>query len=440
MAKVRSGADMQPEPQYQRTATKYYYRWYVLAVLWLVAVLRFVDLQILAVLLETIKAEFHFSDTQLSLLGGLAFALFYGSLGLPIAWLADRYNRRNIIALAVALWSLMTALCGQASGFFSLFSARMGVGIGEAGAYPPSTALLADYFPPRLRGRACAVLASAIPAGVFVGFMVGGVVAQYWGWRAAFSLVGLPGVLLGLLVFITVREPPRGRYEIAAPAALQETLGASVKILLHNNAYRHLLAAACLFTLGAAGSGVWMPSYFIRHHGMSTAEVGVWMALLYGGGGLIGALGGGWLAERLTNTTGRRDWYAGLCAYSLAASLPLLPCIFLTSNPYIALLALGFVTCLMHVNTGPVLTLLLNFGGSERRATAHAISVLVSNLIALPLGPLFIGLCSDHLSPVLGTRTLGIGILVLLSLAWSAAAWQFTRVAACQHGTARQLI
>jgi MFS family permease len=172
------------------------YRWYALALLWLVAVLRFVDLQILAVLLEPIRRELLLSDTQLALLGGLAFAVFYATLGLPIAWLADRSNRRNIIAGAVTLWSLMTALCGQAGSFTALFLARMGVGVGEAGAYPPTTSLLADYFPPGLRARACAVLASAIPVGVCVGFLVGGLVAQRWGWRMAFSLVGLPGMFL----------------------------------------------------------------------------------------------------------------------------------------------------------------------------------------------------------------------------------------------------
>jgi len=401
---------------------RHYYHWYVLAVLWLVALLRFVDLQILAVLLEPIKAEMHLSDTQLSLLGGLAFALFYGSLGIPIAWLADRYNRRNIIAFAVALWSLMTALCGQANSFFTLF-------LGEAGAYPPSTALLADYFPEQQRGRACAVLASAIPAGVFVGFMIGGVVAQHWGWRAAFSLVGLPGVLLGLLVFTSIREPARGRLDAGNSVQAQEKFSTSLKLLLQNRAYRHLLGAACLFTLGAAGSGVWMPSFFIRHHGMSGAQIGVWMAFLYGVGGLLGSLGGGWLAEKLSNTYATQGWYARICCYSLLACLPLLPFIFLNSNPYIALGLLFFMACLMHVNTGPVLALLQKAGGSKRRATAHAISVLVSNLIALPLGPLSIGICSDVLTPVLGSGTLGLAILVLLSLSWSLAAWFFIQVA-----------
>jgi predicted MFS family arabinose efflux permease len=413
------------------------YRWYVLALLWAVALLRFVDLQILAVLLEPIKAEFHLSDTELSLLGGLAFALFYGTLGLPVAWLADRYSRRNIIAFAVALWSLMTALCGQAGSFFWLFLARMGVGIGEAGAYPPSTSLLADYFRPQQRGLACAILASAIPVGVFVGFMVGGVVAQHSGWRAAFGLVGLPGVVLGLLVFLSVREPRRGSHDDTKSEDLpQEPFMTSVRILWQNKPYRHVVMGACLFTLGAAGSGVWIPSYFIRFHGLSSAEVGIWMAVLYGGGGLLGALSSGWLAERAG--TVRKDGLgkSRLCCYSLICCLPLLPLIFLNPDPRLALGYLFLMTVLMHMNTGPVLALLQQLAGCERRAMAHAISVLFSNLLALPLGPMFVGLCSDHLGPRFGPGTLGWAILALLLGAWSCSAWHFHQATRAQGSAA----
>lgn len=410
------------------------YRWYVLGLLWLVAVLRFVDLQIFAVLLEPIRRELLLSDTQLALLGGLAFAVFYSTLGLPIAWLADRSNRRNIIAGAVTLWSLMTALCGQANGFTTLFLARMGVGVGEAGAYPPTTSLLADYFPPQQRGRACAVLASAIPVGVCVGFLVGGLVAQRWGWRAAFSLVGVPGVAVGLLVLLTLREPARVGAS-TAPGTADESLRQSLRRLWAMPAYRHVVAGACLFTLGAAGSGVWMPSFFMRHHGFDSAQVGIWMAALYGGGGLIGALGGGWLAQRLENSGGGSAWQARVCAWSLAACLPLLPFLFLHPSAAAALCLLGVMTCLMHMNSGPVLTLLQLLGGSQRRALAHAFSMLVTNLVALPLGPLFVGLCSDAFGPRYGSIVLGLAILLLLLLAWSGAALQFQRAEACLRGT-----
>lgn len=404
------------------------YRYYVLVLLWLVAVLRFVDLQILAVLLEPIRREFDFSDTQLALLGGLAFALFYGSLGLPVAWLADRCSRRNIIAAAVSLWSLMTALCGSAGSFLGLFLARMGVGIGEAGAYPPSTSLLADYFRPKERAMACAVLASAIPVGVFVGFLVGGLVAEYWGWRRAFQVVGIPGVVLGLVVLLTLREPQRGGMEDAAIPSVREPMWQSIRILLQQRSYRWLLAASCCFTLGAAGSGVWIPAWFMRQHGLDAGTVGLWMALLYGGGGLAGALSSGWFCQRLEDPAVPGSGAARVSALSLMFCLPLIPFVFNLPVAGAAFVFLGMITFLMHMNTGPVLQLLQQAGGPARRAMAHAVSVLLSNIIALPLGPLFVGLCSDWLGPRFGPPVLGWAILALMLVAWTAASWCFIRV------------
>lgn len=401
------------------------YRWYVLGLLWCVALLRFVDLQILAVLLEPIKAEFLLTDTQLALLGGFAFALFYGLLGVPIAWVAERHSRRNIIAFAVSLWSVMTALCGYATGFATLFLARMGVGIGEAGAYPPSTSLLADYFPPQQRGRVYAILTSAIPIGVLTGFLVGGVVAQQQGWRMALQVVGLPGLLVGLLVYTTVAEPRRadiGRESLGGVRALWQ----QSKTLLQLRSYRHVVAGACLFTMGATGSGLWIPSFFIRHHGFTGAEIGMWMAGLYGAGGLLGSLLGGWLGEKF-DRDGSRQMFAAVCQWSLLTSLPLLPFVFLNGDAKAALCIHFFVVVLMHMNTGPVLTLIQHLAGPGRRALAHAFSVLASNLIGLPLGPLFVGLFSDHFAPHWGSQTLGIAILVLLLSSWVVGCWHFRR-------------
>ncbi len=405
-----------------------HYRWYVLTLLWCVALLRFVDMQILAVLLEPIRAEFLLSDTQLALLGGLAFALFYGGLGLPVAWLADRCDRRAIVAAAVTVWSVMTALCGFATSFATLFLARLGVGIGEAGAYPPSTSLLADYFSPQQRGRAYAILASAIPAGVFAGYLIGGMVSERWGWRTAMTVVGLPGIVLGLLVMLSVREPRRGAFdpqqECAAPPFL-----ACLHSLLRDRVYCHIVAGACLFTLGAAGSGIWIASYFIRHHGFSGAQIGLWLALLYGGGGLCGALAGGWLGQRLGRHAGDMCGYARVCCWSLLGTLPFVPLVFLNAAPYAALALHLPVVILMHMNTGPVLTQIQHRAGPARRAVAHAVSVLVSNLVALPLGPLVVGMFSDRFGAVLGTQALGFAIAGLLLLAWSWSAWHFGQAA-----------
>src|SRR4030095_6672308 len=169
---------------------------YVIAVLWVVMLLRFVDLQIVAVLLESIRREFEVSDTLLGFMTGSAFAVFYGTLGIPVAWLADRYNRRNIIAAALGMWSAMNAVCGLGGSFATLFVARMGIGVGEAGGQPPAYSLVSDYVPPERRSSVFAILNSAVPFGVFCGFIIGGWVNLHYGWRAAFMVVGLPGVLL----------------------------------------------------------------------------------------------------------------------------------------------------------------------------------------------------------------------------------------------------
>ena len=186
------------------------YRYYVLALLICVGICSWIDRNIFSILLQPIKQEFHFTDTQLGLLGGIAFGLFYATVGLPIAWLADRYNRRKIITIALALWSVMTACSGLANGFGSLFLARVGVGLGEAGGSPPSQSLVSDYFPPERRAFAMGILFMYIPLGFMFGFLIGGWINQFFGWRAAFMVVGLPGLALALLVRFTLKEPPRG--------------------------------------------------------------------------------------------------------------------------------------------------------------------------------------------------------------------------------------
>src|SRR5690606_23064762 len=197
------------------------------------------------------------------------FAIFYGTLGIPIAWLADRSNRRNIIAAALGLWSAMTAVCGMATSFATLFLARVGVGVGEAGGQPPAYSLVADYVPREKRSSVFAILNSAVPVGVFVGFILGGWVSELYGWRAAFLVVGVPGVLLAVLIRFTLREPPRGFSEQRSGIIQPEPVLESFKRLWSVRAYRHLVLATSIFTMGAIGSGIWIPSFFVRVHGMN---------------------------------------------------------------------------------------------------------------------------------------------------------------------------
>jgi predicted MFS family arabinose efflux permease len=400
------------------------YLYYVIAVLWVVMLLRFVDLQIVAVLLEPIRREFEVSDTLLGFMTGSAFAIFYGTLGVPVAWLADRYNRRNIIAAAVGLWSAMTAVCGLAGSFTALFFARMGVGVGEAGGQPPAYSLVSDYVAPEKRSSVFAILNSAVPFGVFCGFIIGGWVSQHYGWRAAFMVVGLPGVLIALLIWLTVREPPRGFSENrtnVATAPLGETLG----YLWRTRSYRHLVLATAIFTLGAIGSGIWIPSFFVRVHGMANAEVAVWLAFIYGGGGVLGATLGGFLADRLVARNNDKRWYAWLSGIAAAAILPFSFFVYLWPDPITALLVHIGTTILMHSWMGPAYGTVQSLAGVTRRAMAAAINGLAVNLLALGLGPLIVGAASDYFNARYGENSLRYSILTVVVVCYSWAALHF---------------
>ena len=401
------------------------YRNYVVALVWLVLLLRFVDLQIIAVLLESIKAEFKFSDTQLGLLSGVAFALFYAILGIPIAWLADRYNRRNIIAVAIGVWSFMTALCGMATGFVSLFLARVGVGIGEAGGTPPSYSLISDYVPPQKRSTIFAILNTSTPFGVFVGFMIGGWVSQYYGWRAAFMVVGIPGIIVALLIRFTLREPPRGFSENREVEQQHPPLKETLWFLFRLRSYRHIVLATSIITLGAIGSGIWIPSFFIRVHGMGVAEVGTWLAFIYGGGGLLGTTLGGILSDRLTHKTGDQRWSMWLCAITTICILPFAFFVYLWPNPITALLVHIGTTILMHAFLGPSYGTVQSLAGVKRRAMAAAINLLFLNLIALGLGPLIVGMASDYFNARFGNDALRYSILSVVVVAFTWASVHF---------------
>jgi MFS family permease len=413
-------------PEEERFALSGAYRRYVLIVIWAVLIFRFVDLQIVSVLLEPIRKEFSISDTQLGLLSGLAFSLFYGGLGIFVAWLADRYSRRTIIATALALWSAMTAACGFVSSFGGLLLARMGVGIGEAGGQAPAYSLISDYYPPHKRASAFAVLNCAVPVGVFLGLFVGGWISEYYGWRAAFMAVGVPGVLVALLVRLTVREPPRGFSEVRRTAPpIAPPMRAALKHLWSVRSYRHLVLASSIFTMGAMGSGIWIPSFFIRVHQMSGTEVATWLACIYGAGGVVGALMGGRLADRLVAKTGDQRWYAWLSMGATVCILPFAFFVYLWPNPIQALLVHIGAVVLMHMWMGPVYATIQGLAGVSRRAVAAAVNLLLINLIAYGMGPLLVGIASDYFSERYGNDSLRYSILTIVIVAYGWAAVHF---------------
>ena len=398
----------------QSAATPYAkpsYRYFVLAVLTLVYALNFVDRQLLVILQEQIKLELELSDTQLGLLSGFAFALFYVSCGIPIARWADKGTRRSIIALALSVWSMMTAVSGLAQNYLHLLLARIGVGVGEAGGSPPAHSMISDIFEKKDRATALSVYSIGIYIGILTGFALGGWVAETFGWRMAFFVVGLPGVAVALFLRLTVREPIRGwsekREQDAAPAPpFLEVL----RFLWSRMTFRNLALAGSLQALVIYAIGNWLPSYFLRTFDIGLAELGVWMALTAGFGGGAGSFFGGWMTDRL----GQRDarWYAWGPGLLMCAITPVLLVMLNTDNLLLALLLTGVFHFLSASYLGPVLAVSHGLVGLRMRALTSAIFFFFINLIGLGLGPLIVGYLSDRFAVVQMDGALGFAMLL----------------------------
>lgn len=386
------------------------YRIVVLAILILAYTFNFLDRQILGILAGPIKQELGLTDSQLGLMGGLAFALFYTGLGIPIAWLADRWSRTWIMTGALALWSGFTALCGLAGGFWQLFLCRMGVGVGEAGGVAPAYSLIADYFPKEQRARALAAYSFGIPIGSALGILFGGLIAHAIDWRAAFIVVGLAGVALAPIFRLVVKEPPRGAME--GPAA-PIPVGAAPP----RGGIGRLLAkpAFWLISLGAAASSVcgygvafWLPSFFERSLGMNLVDRSLFLGSMTLVGGVAGVWLGGWLGDRLGRA--RPAFYLLVPA---AAFLVALPCFFLAiqaQNLWLAFVLFLIPTGLNLVWLGPVITAVQHLVAPAERSTASACFLFVNNLIGLGLGTWFFGAVSDALAPHFGAESLRYAI------------------------------
>jgi predicted MFS family arabinose efflux permease len=396
---------------------------YTVALVWLTLVLRVVDLQVVSVLLEPLRKEFQVSDTQLGLLSGFAFSVFYGVLGIPVAWLADRANRRNIIAVAIGLWSAMTMMCGLASSFPALLLARLGVGIGEAGGSAPAYSLVSDITDPARRARTFAFLSAAVPTGIFIGMAGGGWINAHYGWRNTFVAFGAVGLIVSLLVFTTLREPPR----LVRADEQRLSLRLTLKDLLGIGAYRHLVMASSLFTMGAVGSGIWIAAFFIRVHEIPPAKIAAWLGVIYGAAGVAGALLGGWLAERLQRRQGDAGWQTRLACLSTAAIIPIAGFVYLLESAWIALALHVVVVLLMHIWMGPTYGLVQTLAGPGRRATAAALNMLVINVLAYGAGPLLVGAVSDALAPQFGAASLRYAILLVVVVCYGWAAVHFAR-------------
>ena len=370
------------------------YRYYVLAVLTTVYVFNFIDRQLLVILQEPIKKELGLSDTQLGLLTGFAFALFYVICGIPIARWADKGVRQRIIALALTVWSLMTALCGLAGNYAHLMLARIGVGVGEAGGSPPAHSMISDIFAPNNRALALSIYSIGIYIGMLVGFGVGGWLADEFNWRLAFFVVGLPGIGLAALVYFTVKEPIRGWSEGKVTQSVDAPpISTVAKLLWTRISFRHIAVAASLQAFLIYGIGNWLPSYFQRDYGLSLSMVGTWMALTAGFGGGLGSFFGGWLSDKL----GARDvrWYLWTPAMLTFLIVPVISVALTSGNALVALLLTAPFNFLTAAYLGAVIAVSHSLVSSQMRALTSAVLFFVINLIGLGLGPLVVGAMSD---------------------------------------------
>ena len=388
------------------------YPQYVLVLLFVVYVFNFIDRQILAILIEPIKADLGVSDTAIGFLTGITFALFYTFAGIPIARLADTRARRTIIAVGLAVWSAMTAASGLVRTFTELALARIGVGVGEAALVPPAHSLLSDYFPPARRATAMAVFSMGIHVGVAFGFLLGGWMSQVFGWRNAFFAVGLPGLVLAVLVRLTVREPPRGHAEGLRVEHGTVSARAVASHLWRRRSFRHLSIAAALHSFGGYAFAVWGPPFFMRVHGMAAGELGTWLGVVLGLGGACGSVTGGVLADRLGARHDAR-WQLYLPSIAALLQIPFVVGVLMTPAPIPAMLFLIPSAVLSAAWFGPTFALTQGLAEPRMRATAAAILVFIVNLIGLGLGPLGVGMVSDALRPSMGAAALRYALLVI---------------------------
>ena len=404
------------------------YKWYVLGLLTVVSMFSIADRLVFSILLEDIKAEFAFSDFQIGLLGGLAFAATYVIIGFPAARLADRSVRKNIVAGAISFWSVMTALCGLATGFWTLFLARTGVGVGEGCSGPASQSLVSDYFPRDELAKAMGFLTLGATMGTAGGLIVGGQLNEMFGWRYAFILMGLPGLLIGLCMYLTVREPSRGRYAATDAQIEQQPLGVTLRSLFSNRVFMGLAIGWAVQIMIGYALAFWMAAVMIRNFEISTGDVGLYLGTAFLIGGIPGPILGGYLAEWLTKRDERwRAWLPGVVSFGCVVPLAMS----LSSGafwPFLIWFALAYA--IYVASQAPILSGIQAAVEPSQRGFAVAVALFFNNLVGQAAGLSIIGAISDQLAPAYGVSSLGIavfavclvsGIAAMAIFAWTAA-------------------
>lgn len=402
------------------------YRNYLLVVLTAIVVFNYVDRLALGVLLDDIKADLHLTDTQLGFLGGIAFALFYSVMGLPIARWADRGNRVAIISLTAALWSVTVALCGMAATFSQLLLIRVGVAIGEAGCIPAAFSLIADYFNRAERPHAAAIYGLGGPIACVLGFFLAGWLNQLYGWRETFVLMGSPGLLLTALAWLTLKEPRRAEPELkfAAIARPEPSMKEVAVTLWGNLTFRHLLLSLAVNFFFSYGILQWTPPFLMRSYQLTSGQVGTWLAVIWGLGGVAGSYFGGVWASRYAVNNERLQLIAMALAVAVCGVFQ--TPVYIAPNLNWAFALLGLSNFALSLTNGPLFAAIQTLVSERMRAVAFALTYLVANLIGMGFGPLTVGVLSDALRPWAEQESLRYALLIVSpGYLWSA--WHLLR-------------
>ena len=384
-------------------------RAYVLFILVVVYTFNFIDRQIVGILAVPIKADLGLTDSQLGLMGGLAFALFYTGLGIPVAMLADRFSRTWIMTAALVIWSGMTAASGLATNFWQLFAARLGVGVGEAGGVAPAYSLISDFFPPNQRARAMSVYSFGIPIGSAIGIVFGGIIASMIDWRWAFFIVGIAGIIIAPIFRMTIKEPPRGQFDRQREAVKAPGLKLIFSILMTKPSFWLLSLGASFSSMMGYGVFFWLPSFFVRSYNLTLLNASLFYGAVLLIGGLVGIWVGGWLGDRFGQN--QRSQYARIPAIAFLCTVPFYIIAILSPTLTLAFFVLLVPTALGLAWLGPVISAIQHLVRPDMRAVASAIFLFINNLIGIGLGTYAIGALSDMLTAQYGDESLRYSIL-----------------------------
>lgn len=435
---VMAGLDAAGPQAEQRAGIEVRGRWIGVILLTLAYIMNFLDRQILAVLIEPIKAEMHLSDTQVGLLTGTLFAVFYSCVTLPIAMLADRWNRIRIVAVACFLWSFFTLLTGFAASFALLAVARIGVALGEAGGAAPSLSIMSDYFPPARRVLAVALFTCATPMGLMLGVVGGGLIASTYDWRVAFYVAGGIGIVLAPLLYWFGPEPPRGNYEVRPRGAAMPFL-AVAKLFIASPTLRWMALASGLFAISANALVTWMPALLMRGYGASGQEVALYYGPVVGVALMVGLFASGGIIARFVGRSARA--YATVPAVATLICAPLTGLALMSDSWQMVLVWSAIPIALLNFPVPPALTVVQNLAPPEARSTASAMLMLVLNLIGIGLGPLLVGAMSDLFAAGQGKDSLRLAMMatmVPVMVLTALALWMAGRTMEAEHAAAEQ--